>query len=359
MMKIVHVVEATATGTLSMIQLLANSQVKAGHEVYLIASIRPETPADFRKSFDSKIVIEVLDLAPDIFALIKVFRLRSRVGSIKPQVIFLHSTFAGVLGRIASVFSKARVIYIPHCISFMRLDVSFVTRLSYMFIENLLSLKSSTIVACSRSEYKLIKRVLPVAKCDVIENAIDDSFWASSSQARAKRRIQVVTVGHIRAQKDPAQFAEVVRLLNQRVSDLDVVWIGDGDSDSKSALKDAGVKVTGWLPRTEVRELLKQSAVYLSTSRWEGLPVAPIEAMLCGCVPVLRECTGNTDITRSFLGSKKFVEPHEAASEITALIEAGDADFDDLSKGLSDLAKSRFGRERYIHQFSALLPSHS
>ncbi|HGY7896456.1 TPA: glycosyltransferase, partial [Escherichia coli] len=34
----------------------------------------------------------------------------------------------------------------------------------------------------------------------------------------------------------------------------------------------------------------------LNTSRWEGLPLSVIEAMARGCIPILTDVVGNTDI---------------------------------------------------------------
>ena len=63
-------------------------------------------------------------------------------------------------------------------------------------------------------------------------------------------------------------------------------------------LAEAGVEVTGWLPRDEVARQLERADVYLSTSSWEGMPVSVIEAMLAGRPVIVSDCAGNVDVVR-------------------------------------------------------------
>lgn len=91
-------------------------------------------------------------------------------------------------------------------------------------------------------------------------------------------------VGRISPQKDPELFAEVARSFGG--NDVQFSWIGDGDAEDRSALEDAGVEVSGWIPPHELRRRLEHAALYLHTAAWEGGPVSTIEAASLG-VPVL------------------------------------------------------------------------
>ena len=55
-------------------------------------------------------------------------------------------------------------------------------------------------------------------------------------------------------------------------------WIGDGDEDLREVLEDAGVEVTGWLDRAELRRTLLASDLMLHTATWEGFPVSVVDA---------------------------------------------------------------------------------
>jgi glycosyltransferase involved in cell wall biosynthesis len=49
------------------------------------------------------------------------------------------------------------------------------------------------------------------------------------------------------------------------------------------------VQMTGRLPREAIFEVLSDNDVFLLVSAFEGLPIALIEAMGCGCVPVVSD----------------------------------------------------------------------
>ena len=50
-MRICQVLESTATGTLAMVRLIANSLSEMGHEVHVIYSIRNDTPENIESLF--------------------------------------------------------------------------------------------------------------------------------------------------------------------------------------------------------------------------------------------------------------------------------------------------------------------
>ena len=46
-------------------------------------------------------------------------------------------------------------------------------------------------------------------------------------------------------------------------------------------LTQAGINVTGWVSREKVLEYLTNSKIYLSTAKWEGMPVSIIQKYSC------------------------------------------------------------------------------
>ncbi|HAV2049128.1 TPA: glycosyl transferase, partial [Raoultella ornithinolytica] len=62
-MKITHVIESSATGTLAVVLMLANNQVNDGHQVSVIYSVRPDTPEELPSMFDKRIYIQKCDMS--------------------------------------------------------------------------------------------------------------------------------------------------------------------------------------------------------------------------------------------------------------------------------------------------------
>ena len=102
--RILFVVEAMGGGVFSYIVDLANELVNK-YDMYIAYAVRPQTPENYKEYFDKRIhLIEVknfcreINLKKDICAF---FEIKNIAKKINPDVIHLHSSKAGVIGRIA------------------------------------------------------------------------------------------------------------------------------------------------------------------------------------------------------------------------------------------------------------------
>lgn len=295
---IVHVVEATATGTLSMVCASANLLAERGHHVHVVYSRRPETPSNLESLFHPNIVLRCIPMNGGSIGT-AIFRLHSLLRQVNPEIVHLHSSFAGFMGRAASIGLpvRPRLFYSPHCISVMRRDINF-KRYIFALLERVANLRTCTYLACSESERRAISDWVG-AQSLVVENAIewvgnDRRRLAAADQAKANPLV-VISVGGVRHQKDPALMAEIARKCRDSGLNYRFVWVGNGDDKLVSLLVDAGVEVTGWLDKPQVSDLLASSDIYISTAQWEGLPVAVIEAMSSGLLVMATRCAGNVD----------------------------------------------------------------
>ncbi len=113
--KILHVVESFGGGVFSAISQLVNALDPERFENTIIYSPRPETPDDFESSFvNGTRFIHVRmhrDVRPpqDFWSLVRLLRLLRKES---PDIIHLHSSKAGALGRIASRRSRGTETYI-------------------------------------------------------------------------------------------------------------------------------------------------------------------------------------------------------------------------------------------------------
>ena len=353
-MKIVHIVESSATGTLSMVCLIANRLVREGHDVHVVYSVRPDTPQGLAAMFDARVSLRHVQMK-GMGLLRTVGRLRATLNEIGPDVVHLHSSFAGFLGRLSTLFAlpKTAFFYSPHCISFMRRDISGMKRLAFVALEWIACVRKCLYVACSESEGRAIRAWLrqPVV---VVENAVSDvtsSTHRGNVDALAAAPRCVVTVGGIRAQKNPELFARIAQRMRARGTRF--VWIGDGDAALKSTLTEAGVEVTGWLPHDEVACRLGRADVYLSTSSWEGMPVSVIEAMLAGRPVVVSDCAGNVDVVRHMQTGVVYATAADAIAWLTRIV-GDDTLCSQLGRRARDEARQRFGEERLFAELAPL-----
>ena len=95
---------------------------------------------------------------------------------------------------------------------------------------------------------------------------------------------------------------------------VEFVWIGEGPQQELFTAKN--ITVTGWLNNKEVHDYVAASQIYLSTSRYEGLSFAVLEALALKKPVLLSNCTGNTDLVRKGINGDLFDTSSEAIIKI-------------------------------------------
>src|SRR5690606_32521339 len=178
-MRILHVTEAMAAGTLQVIAQLANCQVAEGHTVHIVHSTRRDTPSPEKLSAmlpAAAIRTEfpfVTNISP-LRDLLSIWRIRRLILDIKPDIVHAHSSKAGAIVRLACALPRSPpVCYSPHGFSFLREDVSSFSGALFRLIERALARLPGTIMACSESEGRLASSVLRAPRVAVVENSID------------------------------------------------------------------------------------------------------------------------------------------------------------------------------------------
>jgi glycosyltransferase involved in cell wall biosynthesis len=356
-----HIIESTATGTLSIAAMAANAQSRH-HSVAVIYSRRPDTPENIEELFASGIHLIEEKMQANYFPM-SILSLRKRIRQLKPNIIHCHSSFAGFLGRLAAIGLKTKVYYSPHCISFMRQDIGLLKSGLFKLFETFACIKPATYIACSQSEVQAIHKALPFVDVTLLENAVDLSEFSTQADGAKKGSAQkhaaqqdsftVVTVGGIRPQKGPDEFVQIALRLKDMNLNVNFVWIGDGESPEKRWLLDAGVTVTGWKPKAEVIEMLHQADLYLSTSRWEGMPVSVIEACAAGLPVIARNCAGNCDVVMNGINGLLFDQTENAVQVITQFVKQPDS-FQYMVERAQQEVFNRFSIERFSNQLKAI-----
>jgi glycosyltransferase involved in cell wall biosynthesis len=128
-------------------------------------------------------------------------------------------------------------------------------------------------------------------------------------RARAARHpdgLQLAYVGRVvQSQKRVLDLPALARALTDRQVPFTLHLVGDGEDAARlaTALGEAvvaeGVRWWGWLAPDQVRARLLEMDSLVLPSEVEGLPLALLEAMACGVVPVVtRIPSGHTEIVR-------------------------------------------------------------
>lgn len=298
MKKVLYIVESFGSGVFSFLVDLVNG-IDNDFKITIAYGVREETLDNFREYFSNKIkFIKVenftrsINPQKDIKALKEIKKI---IKDEKPDIVHLHSSKAGVLGRLAVSGSKIRMFYNPHGFSFLKKDDSFVKRKIYWLIEKTMAIvnRKCIVVGCSNGEYLEAKKLNKNAIC--INNGIDINklYKETKDLAPSKidyKNIKICTVGRIGYQKNPEMFNKIA----EKFPDIKFTWIGDGDLKDK--LTNSNVNVTGWKERKEVLQILNENDIFILTSLWEGLPLSLLEAMYMKKLCIVNNCIGNRDV---------------------------------------------------------------
>lgn len=230
------------------------------------------------------------DLRPaqDAFALFELTRLCRRL---RPDIVHVHSSKAGALGRTAAVLGRVPVrVFTVHGWAFAA--YTGVAGRSYLWVERALRRVTTSVVCVSHSA-----RDLGVAagacrpeQAIVIHNAVDvSSFPVRCHDGNAPR---IVSVGRLAFPKD---FSTLVAALASIETDWRAALIGEGPLRDEIAgelnRRGLGQRVDLLGTRDDVHDLLASADVFVLSSHSEGFPVSVLEAMAVG-LPVVASDVG-------------------------------------------------------------------
>ncbi len=288
---VLHVVEAFGGGVFTFLVDLLNA-TSDDYNITLACAIRPQTPDNYQDYFNSNIkIIELKEGGRNINPIkdIKFFNeVKSIIRQENPDIIHLHSSKAGFVGRLAAN-KKHKVLYNPHGFSHLKEDESSLKKMIYKGLEWIAAQKQGLVIGVSEGEYQEALKI--TSRSCLINNGIDiDRLPQFPTKSIEKHSFTVATVGRISYQKNPQQFNEIAK----RFPNIRFNWIGDGEL--RDVLDSPNITVTGWKNKKEVLQLLQQSDIFLLTSLWEGLPIALLEAMYYKKLCIVSNVIGNKDV---------------------------------------------------------------
>lgn len=282
-MKILHVTEAYGGGVVSAINsyVLNSSQF----EHYLFAAIRNKDVT----GEESIGVFKEIYFVERTFSLIT--ELRTVIEKLAPDVIHIHSTYAGFLCRLLPFISNNKSVYTPHGYAFLRDDHPILLKAFYA-AEKLLANRTRLIAGCGREEKNIAAKFVGSTRAIELINVCDPLPDIAPIYSMVELPV-IGMIGRVSNQKGYVYFNKVAQQLKGVAH---FKWIGGGDAQREELLQANGVEVTGWITRNEVIGHLKGLDLYLHTAAWEGFPISVLEAaqlkkpmMLRGIGPFIAE----------------------------------------------------------------------
>lgn len=298
-MRVLHVTEALGGGVQSAIANYVDGLPEIDHAVFSRARDGQATYAWARPVPHERYAGGL----PGFFV-----RLVRKVAAERPDIVHLHSSFAGAARAVLPLGTA--VVYSPHCYAMERRDLGMPARAVYGAVERVLAHRTNAVVAVSPREAELGRRLAARVPIRVALNPAPFAPTALGAHAVRGDDPEVVMVGRISPQKDPALFAAVARAAEELPARF--VWIGDGDPAARADLEASGVEVAGWTPPDRAARRVARAALYLHTAAWEGGPLSTVEAATLGTPVLARDIPSMRSLGYALAGER----PEELAGAV-------------------------------------------
>ena len=305
--KVLHVLNFVGGVEICVRQIINNTNSKLIENIVLSQNIdkkRKITDSEKKEIKHYELTIQrEINVSKDLLAIINMAKIIKKE---KPNLIHAHSAKAGVIARIAAMFSNVNILYTPHAFSFLSTN-NYLKRKTFIFIERLLRTRRTTLLATSNSEKDQAINIVGFSPSNVIvlKNAISPIKQPSNKSKRIKHKKYICTIGRPSYQKNTEMLIEVFRLVQKKYKNIHLYIVGAGEySPSLNNIKKLIIKknlsdhitILPWVKRDEAMAIIKYSQVYVSTSRYEGMPYAVIESLCLKTPCVLTNCDGNKDL---------------------------------------------------------------
>lgn len=232
----------------------------------------------------------------------------------RPDVVHLHSSKAGTLGRL--IFPTKRVVYTVHGFDSVRIAFR-----KFLPIERILQHLCSAIVGVSNYDQRHLLEEGIVSNVSTIYNGIVQPDTASMTHIPefGKYEKMVLAIARINAQKKPDLFIDVARRLPQ----YGFMWIGNLEAVTQYGELPSNCHFMGNIPNAGA--YCSKADLFMLPSNYEGLPMVIIEAMSLGKPVVASDVGGVSEIVRNDING--YALPNDAdlfATKIQAILEDKD-----------------------------------
>ncbi|MFM0155325.1 glycosyltransferase [Paraburkholderia sediminicola] len=285
-MKILHVCESLVGGPASYFEEVIPFQVSEFGRDAVIVLVPRQHRSALGASVDCR--IETFNRSgrnlSSFFELWKQFRKTTK--TFVPDIVHLHGTFSGVIGRLATAFlrNRPKIVYCAHCWSFDRSDVRLRHK-AFEWIERYLAPFTDMLISISPHEITLLQeRNIKFKHNELVVSGIRDDISHCTdvveTESDATSQLKLLFIGRFDEQKGlDLLFREFEALPPGRVS-LAVVGAKVLPGGNTEFPRD--VVMHGWVPRDRLSDLIAQADAVIMPSRWEGMPLVALEVLRAG-----------------------------------------------------------------------------
>lgn len=274
-MKILHIITNTELGGAQKVCIdLSRSAVADGNSVAVASMdggyLWSQLPSEVMQ-FKLKHMVKPINPKMDLKVF---FELKAVLKQFKPDVIHLHSSKAGVLGRLVAFPHCRRIVYTVHGFDSIRLKYRV-----FLPLEKILQHFCGAIVGVSDYDNKNLHSEKIKTNVSTVYNGIDEKSvqLAENFPVKTDKKI-VITIARIAPPKNIQLFLDVA----EKLPEYQFVWFGGSPENSVDELPQVykipeNVSLLGDVPNAS--SYIHFCDLFVLFSNFEGLPMTIIEAM--------------------------------------------------------------------------------
>ncbi|MEU9290859.1 glycosyltransferase family 4 protein [Streptomyces sp. NPDC048275] len=250
------------------------------------------------------------------------------IDEVRPDLVHAHSAKAGLAGRLA-VRGRIPTVFQPHAWSFEAVGGG--TAALALRWERWGARWAARVVCVSEAERAAGVRARIAGRWTVVPNGIDPERFQPATAGTVRAGLApladihpaaplVVCVGRLCRQKGQDVLLRAWDAVVHKVPDARLVLVGDGpDNDRLREGAPESVLFTGAV--TDASPWYQAADLVVLPSRWEGMALAPLEAMACGRPVVVTDVDGARESLPPSFAARCLIPPEQPAVLAGAVTE--------------------------------------
>ena len=343
------------------IDILYNN-IGPGYLIYFAAPISDPFGDSWFKSAGKE---RFFELEHRKFSISKLFELKTFIKNNEIKIVHAHGKGAGLYGRLLKILlsNRIKVIFTFHGLHIAQYNQ--VKKKLYIYYEQFFSRYTDLFINVSKGEQenclkygifsphktKVVYNVIPEAKNEKVNISLKNELNLPLD------KFIVLSIVRFSFAKNIEATLAIAELLKFDERFL-FVLVGDGETreeiENEIKIKELNnVLLTGF--KNNPLDYIAASNVYLSTSRWEGLPYSLIETSMMGLPSVATNVVGNNEVVKNNFNGKLF-NPGDLKTAVNNIIEICTDNnlFEFYSKNAKTFYEDNFSIDKMTKQMQSI-----
>jgi glycosyltransferase involved in cell wall biosynthesis len=216
---------------------------------------------------------------------------------------------------------------------------------------------ASRVIALSEAEAEALNALSPGIRVKVVPNAVDTRDYPEIERKWGDKNI--IYLGRLHEAKGLSDIVEVCRILVEQGFRFRFTCVGAGPDRDKFVAAMTGVlgdrfHYGGVVSGADKVRVLHDADIFFMPSRYEGLPLALLEAMAAGCVPVVSARGSMTSAVKD--GQNGFlVEPGDLmqiVGKFKNLLSEGEPGWNEFRRNARETIRAHFDMDGYVEKLN-------